>query len=88
MQDVKQGQQKLWQYQDMVRGLLRRVQAGQAPATHTLAAHLLAVRDPHTGQPGYDPHPSVCKRAQRTFCTCCRPSWASASTAVVVVKPV
>lgn len=83
---MKQGQQKLWRYQDMVRGLLRRVQAGQAPAPHTLAAHLLSVKDPHTGQPGWDPHPSVCKRAQCTCCTCCRFSWASAVTAVVVVN--
>ena len=39
----------------MVRGLLRRVQAGQPPAPHTLAAHLLGVKDPHTGQLGLIP---------------------------------
>ncbi|KAL3150250.1 hypothetical protein ABBQ32_000104 [Trebouxia sp. C0010 RCD-2024] len=47
--DVRQGEQSLWGYQDMVRGLLRRVQSGQPPAPHTLAAHLLGVKDPHTG---------------------------------------
>lgn len=72
MQDVSQGQQSLWQYQDMVRGLLQRVQAGQPPAPHTLAAHLLGVKDPHTGQPSHDPHPSVCTGAQCNCCACCQ----------------
>ena len=49
MQGVKAGQHSLWRYQDMVRNLLRRVQTGTPPAPHTLAAHLLSVRDPHTG---------------------------------------
>ena len=70
MQEVKQGQQSLWRYQDMVRSLLRRVQAGQAPRPHTLAAHLLAVKDPHTGQPGPTLRPPAYMRAQcATSCT-------------------
>ncbi len=48
-QDVKQGQQALWRYQDMIRQLLKKVTSGTPPAPHTLAAHLLSVKDPHTG---------------------------------------
>ena len=49
-QDVKQGQKALWRYQDMVRQLLRQVQGGIPPAPHTLAAPLLAVKAPVTGE--------------------------------------
>ncbi len=48
-QDVKQGQQALWRYQDMIRQLLKKVTSGTPPAPHTLAAHLLSVKDPLTG---------------------------------------
>ncbi|DBA86903.1 hypothetical protein WJX79_003539 [Trebouxia sp. C0005] len=47
--DVKQGQQALWRYQDMIRQLLKKMTSGIPPAPHTLAAHLLSVKDPHTG---------------------------------------
>ena len=33
----------------MIRQLLQRVRSGTPPAPHTLAAHLLGVKDPHTG---------------------------------------
>lgn len=49
VQDVKKGQQALWHYQDMIRQLLQKVTSGNPPAPHTIAAHLLSVKDPHTG---------------------------------------
>ena len=49
VQDVKKGQQALWHYQDMIRQLLQKVMSGTPPAPHTIAAHLLSVKDPHTG---------------------------------------
>lgn len=40
----------------MILGLLHKVRAGPAPEPHTLAAHLLAVRDPHTEGPLPEDH--------------------------------
>ncbi len=39
----------MWRYQDMIRQLLKKVTSGTPPAPHTLAAHLLSVKDPLTG---------------------------------------
>ena len=56
LQDVKQGQKALWRFQDMILELLHKVRTGPPPEPHTLAAHLLAVRDPHTGGPLPEDH--------------------------------
>ena len=40
----------------MILELLHKVRAGPPPEPHTLAAHLLGVKDPHTGGPLPEDH--------------------------------
>ena len=52
-QDVRRGKRDLHAFQDMMRGLLAEICARGPPADDdtTIAAHLLRMRDPATGQP-------------------------------------
>ena len=53
VQDVRRGKRDLRAFQDMMRGLLAELRARGPPADGdtTIAAHLLRMRDPASGQP-------------------------------------